>query len=80
MGVDVPDASVMVVEGADRFGLATLHQLRGRVGRGARQSRCFLVTSLLGGPLSRLRVLESLQDGFQIAQCDLTIRCVPRPS
>jgi hypothetical protein len=76
VGVDVPEASIMVVEGADRFGLASLHQLRGRVGRGERASRCFLVTGVreLAG---RLRLLENCHNGFQLAQLDLKIRCGP---
>ena len=70
----MPEASVMVVEAAERFGLASLHQLRGRVGRGARQSHCFLVTPEPGA-LFRLRIMEQSQDGFEIAQADLEHRC-----
>ncbi len=72
VGVDVEDATVMVIEGAERFGLAQLHQLRGRVGRGARPSWCFL----LGSPAAeeRLRVLEDESDGFRIAEEDLRQR------
>ncbi len=72
VGVDVPEATVMVIEGAERFGLAQLHQLRGRVGRSARPSWCFL----LGDPaaLERLRFLERCADGFAIAEEDLRRR------
>lgn len=70
VGVNVPNATVMVIEGADRFGLAQLHQLRGRVGRGAAVSWCFL----LGKPNERLRFLCSTNDGFEIARKDLEIR------
>ena len=76
VGIDVANASLMVVEHAQRFGLATLHQLRGRVGRGAAQSTCVL---LFDEPLSdlaraRLRVLYESHDGFEIAQADLRLR------
>ena len=70
VGVNVPNASVMVIEGAERFGLAQLHQLRGRVGRGAAESWCFLMAE----PNERLRTLVSSNDGFYIAQKDLDIR------
>jgi ATP-dependent DNA helicase RecG len=76
VGVDVPNASVMVVEHAERFGLAQLHQLRGRVGRGAAQSYCVL---LFDRPLSdeareRLKAMTDTTDGFVIAERDLAIR------
>jgi ATP-dependent DNA helicase RecG len=76
VGVDVPNASMMVVEHAERFGLAQLHQLRGRVGRGAAQSACIL---LFEEPMSetakaRLRVIYEQHDGFEIARRDLVIR------
>jgi ATP-dependent DNA helicase RecG len=76
VGVDVPNASLMVIESAERFGLAQLHQLRGRVGRGARDSVCIL---LYGGPLSpaareRLKVIYENTDGFEIARRDLELR------
>jgi ATP-dependent DNA helicase RecG len=76
VGVDVPAASVMVVESADRFGLSQLHQLRGRVGRGDRQSWCVLVTGEEPSEngLRRLRVLERTTDGFEIAEADLRHR------
>lgn len=76
VGVDVPNASVMVVEHAERFGLAQLHQLRGRVGRGAAKSYCILVT---GGKVSptaeeRLEAMVRTQDGFELAELDLAMR------
>ncbi len=76
VGVDVPKASIMVIEHAERFGLAQLHQLRGRVGRGAAQSSCIL---LYKKPLSeaaqaRLRVMRDTEDGFVIAEEDLRLR------
>ncbi len=76
VGIDVPNASVMVIEHAERFGLSQLHQLRGRVGRGKDKSYCILMTS---GKLSedgekRLRVMEATSDGFRIAEADLEIR------
>ena len=76
VGVDVPDASIMVIEHAERFGLAQLHQLRGRVGRGDKASSCLL---LYGSPLSataqaRLNVMRETEDGFRIAEEDLKLR------
>jgi len=76
VGIDVPNATVMVVEHAERFGLSQLHQLRGRVGRGHQLSRCIL---LAGGKLSeeaqrRLKVMEGTTDGFRIAEADLELR------
>ena len=73
VGVDVPEATVMMIEGADRFGLAQLHQLRGRVGRGAHASFCFLMPSD-GGRVERLQVLEQSDDGFYVAEQDLHMR------
>ncbi|MCK6447302.1 MAG: ATP-dependent DNA helicase RecG [Planctomycetes bacterium] len=72
VGVDVPEATVLVVEEAERLGLAQLHQLRGRVGRGARDAHCFL----LGKPIAaeRFRLLERERDGFAIAEADLAAR------
>ncbi len=75
VGVDVPEATVMVIDHADRFGLSQLHQLRGRVGRGAKKSYCILVNdgkNLLAS--SRLEVLVSSNDGFEIAEIDLRLR------
>ena len=75
VGVDVPNASLIVIEGADRFGLSQLHQLRGRVGRGNHQSYCVLVTDTRNpDSMARLRVLASTTDGFQIAEEDLKLR------
>ena len=75
VGIDVPNASVMLIEGAERFGLAALHQLRGRVGRGAHASQCFLVAeSKNPDTLTRLKALEKSQDGFRLAQIDLELR------
>lgn len=76
VGIDIPNATLMVIEHAERFGLSQLHQLRGRVGRGSARSRCILLTP---GKLSedgerRLRVMESTSDGFRIAEADLEIR------
>ena len=75
VGVDVPNAALMVVENADRFGLSQLHQLRGRVGRGKHQSYCVLVTGTRSPEsLERLRALKATNDGFQIAEEDLRLR------
>ncbi len=76
VGVNVPNASVMVVENADRFGLAQLHQLRGRVGRGADQSYCILMTDykLSRDSKVRLQTMERTTDGFEIAETDLKLR------
>ncbi len=76
VGVDVPEATIMVVEHAERFGLAQLHQLRGRVGRGAKASSCLL---LYRGPLgqvsrARLEMMRETEDGFRIAEADLKLR------
>ena len=76
VGVDVPNASIMVIESAERFGLAQLHQLRGRVGRGSEQSFCILLTSykLSSESRKRINVITSTNDGFIIAEEDLKIR------
>jgi len=76
VGVDVPNATVMAVEHAERFGLSQLHQLRGRVGRGAEESYCFLVASHLGTPeiVQRLQSMEQIHDGFKLAEVDLEMR------
>ncbi len=76
VGVNVPNASVMVIESAERFGLSQLHQLRGRVGRGAEQSYCILVSShkLSNDTRKRLEIMVSSNNGFEIAEADLRLR------
>ena len=74
VGVDVPNASVMLIETAERFGLAQIHQLRGRVGRGSVQGYCYLMMSDAKAPSRRLRVLETSDDGFRLAELDLQLR------
>ncbi|MFA5129971.1 MAG: ATP-dependent DNA helicase RecG [Patescibacteria group bacterium] len=74
VGVDVPEATVMAIEGAERFGLAQLHQLRGRVGRSDLPSMCYLLSDAENESLDRLRILEKTNDGFVIAEEDLKRR------
>lgn len=75
VGVDVPNASIIVIYNAERFGLSTLHQLRGRVGRGEHQSYCFLVSHTENETSkARLKIMEETQDGFKIAEEDLKLR------
>ena len=76
VGVNVPNASVMIIENAERFGLSQLHQLRGRVGRGAEQSYCILVTNykLTEDTRKRLEIMVRTNDGFEIAEADLKLR------
>jgi len=74
VGMDVPNSTVILIENADRFGLAQLHQLRGRVGRSNHQSYCFLMMSDSGAPSKRLREVEKSGDGFYLAEIDLQLR------
>src|ERR1700722_8196847 len=76
VGVDVANATVMVVEHAERFGLAQLHQLRGRVGRGADQAYCFLMTSPLmsSDAIQRVKIMVATNDGFKLSEFDLKMR------
>lgn len=74
VGVDVPNATIMVIEDADQFGLAQLHQLRGRVGRGQHQSYCYLMMSTNNKPSQRLREIEKSNDGFHLAEVDMALR------
>ena len=74
VGVDVPNATQIVIMNADRFGLAQAHQLRGRVGRGQKASQCFLITTGDNPPTTRLRELEKSNNGFYLAEVDLKLR------
>jgi ATP-dependent DNA helicase RecG len=75
VGIDVPNATVMLIDGAERFGLSQLHQFRGRVGRGEYKSYCLLMSeSESDRAMERLAALESTRDGFQLAQIDLQMR------
>jgi len=75
VGIDIPNASLMIIEGAEHFGLAQLHQFRGRIGRSSYQSFCFLLTeSPHQSNASRLKILEKCNDGFRLAEMDLSIR------
>ena len=75
VGVDVPNASVMILHHAERFGLAQLHQLRGRIGRGGHKGYCILLTDGKNPEaMAKLKVLEQTSDGFEIAEADLRLR------
>ena len=74
VGVDVPNATCILIENADRFGLAQLHQLRGRVGRSGHQSYCYLMMSGTNKPSERLREVEKSNDGFYLAEVDMQLR------
>jgi ATP-dependent DNA helicase RecG len=76
VGIDVPNATMIVIEHAERFGLSQLHQLRGRVGRGAHASKCILITSTKRTDIAtkRLKTMEDTSDGFKIAEEDMKIR------
>lgn len=74
VGVDVPNATIMLIQSPERFGLAQLHQLRGRVGRGEHQGHCYLLSDSNDSPTKRLRALVSSNDGFKLAELDLDIR------
>ncbi|MGV3774885.1 MAG: ATP-dependent DNA helicase RecG [Verrucomicrobiales bacterium] len=75
VGVDVPNATIMIIENAEQFGLAQLHQLRGRIGRGGKESYCILVSATEDEEaLRRLRIMEQTNDGFEIAEADLSFR------
>ena len=74
VGVNVPNATVMVIADADQYGLSQLHQLRGRVGRGAAASYCYLICSSSDAPTKRIREIERSQDGFYLAEVDLKLR------
>jgi ATP-dependent DNA helicase RecG len=74
VGVNVPNATVMLIENAERFGLAQIHQLRGRVGRSSHQGYCYLMLADANPPSKRLRALEHSSDGFRLSELDLEIR------
>ena len=74
MGIDIPNASVMLIENADRFGLSQLHQLRGRIGRGGYESYCILLADpKTDAAAERLKTIEGTLDGFEIAEADMDL-------
>jgi len=75
VGIDVPNATIMLIENAERFGLAQLHQLRGRIGRGTHKSYCILISDATDAPaVEKLNTLAETSDGFKIAEADLRLR------
>jgi ATP-dependent DNA helicase RecG len=74
VGIDIPNANLILIESAEKFGLAQIHQLRGRVGRAGQQAYCYLVTSDNSSPGRRLTTLETIDDGFRLAEIDLKLR------
>ena len=74
VGVDIPDANIMVIESVERYGLAQIHQLRGRVGRGGKQGKCFLIQSQPGIVSPRIKAILSTSNGFELAELDLKLR------
>ena len=75
VGIDIPQATIMVIEGADRFGLSQLHQLRGRVARNSKESYCLLFSEIMRGkPLQRIKALEKTGIGIELAELDLKLR------
>lgn len=75
VGIDIPNASIMIIEGAEHFGLAQLHQFRGRIGRSIHQSYCFIFTETpYQQTAKRLKILEKCHDGFRLAEIDLSLR------
>jgi ATP-dependent DNA helicase RecG len=74
VGVDVPNAAMMLIENAERFGLAQLHQLRGRIGRGEHKSYCILLSSTRRRDIGEARVLERTTNGFEVAEADWELR------
>ena len=74
VGVDIPEATCLIVENSERFGLAQLHQLRGRVGRSDRRSHCYLLTGGAESSHQRIKKMETLDNGFQVSEMDMALR------